>query len=176
MNADCATATFGPPVDARPRVAAGKSAASGRGYLEAGLGEPAGAIREMAARMAGRQQVRIPPDVGLLGNRGNNRAAHWQGFSSVRARADFDAARNPRTASRFAARISKSPRSALLRGRAANGRRAKETRAARDAGNRSHRRCDHGLQPSQRDGSRRARRRRSDDGGRPRALLPGPAA
>src|SRR6202041_528359 len=59
MNADCATATFSPPVDARPRVAAGKSAASGRGYLEAGLGEPAGAIREMAeVRLRRRRKIR----------------------------------------------------------------------------------------------------------------------
>jgi len=44
-----------------------------------------------------------------------------QGLSSVRARADFDAARTPRTARRIAARISKSTCAALLRRRAVVG-------------------------------------------------------
>ena len=70
--------------------------------------QAARAIREVAARMAGRQQVRIPSDVRLLGDRGDNRTPHRQGLSPVRARADFDAARTPRTARRIAARISKS--------------------------------------------------------------------
>ena len=65
-------------------------------------------------------QVRIPSDVRLLGNCGDHRTPHRQGLSSVRAGADFDAARTAGPARRFAARAAKSRRAALLRRRSAD--------------------------------------------------------